>query len=120
MSAADDGPPVEFGAMALDVSVVVPSHQRPIRLLWCLNALAEQTLAPERWEVVLVHDSDDETDAIVMAPPPPGARRRTGGWGEATAPLVASTDDDTRAEPDWLERLLAVAERSPGAIVQGR
>src|SRR4051812_43010978 len=109
-----------------DVSVVVPSHQRPIRLLWCLNALAEQTLAPERWEVVLVHDSDDETDEIVLAHPlttagrlrriklEPGtgtaARQRNVGWRAAESRLVAVTHDDTRAQPDRLRE----APRGPG------
>ena len=37
----------------LDVSVVVPSHERPLRLRWLLNALEEQTL-PERWELLVV------------------------------------------------------------------
>ena len=39
-----------------DVSVVVPSHARRLRLRWLLNALEEQTLAPERFEVIVVHD----------------------------------------------------------------
>jgi GT2 family glycosyltransferase len=119
-----------------DVSVVVPSHQRPIRLLSLLNALAEQTLAAERWEVVIVHDSGDETDEIVVAHPlasagrlrriklEPGtgtaARQRNIGWRAATALLIAFTDDDTRPQPDWLENLVAAASRAPGAIVQGR
>ena len=35
------------------VSVVVASHARHLRLRWLLNAFEEQTLAPERWEVVV-------------------------------------------------------------------
>ena len=32
---------------------------------------------------------------------------------------MAFTDDDCRPEPDWLESLLAAADRRPGQVVQG-
>jgi len=32
------------------ISVVVPSHDRPLRLLWLLNALASQTLPRNDFE----------------------------------------------------------------------
>src|SRR3954468_16744353 len=120
-----------------EVSVVVASHERPLRLRWLLNALEEQTLAPERWELVVVHDSrGPETQELLESHPlrargtlrhrrlephtgPPG-RQRNAGWREARAPLVVFTDDDCRPQPDWLEGLLAEARRPPGAIVQGR
>jgi len=115
---------------------VVPSHDRPLRLRWLLNALAEQTLERERFEVVVCHDSSGpETEALLRAHPlsrdgvlrhrslpagtaPPG-RNRNVAWREATAPLVAFTDDDCRPPADWLERCLEAARRHPGAIVQG-
>ena len=120
----------------LDVSVVVPSHARPLRLRWLLNSLEEQTLAADRFEVIVVHDYSPEeahklferhplTAAGVLRhiPIEPGtgqpARQRNLGWRSARAPLVAFTDDDCRADPDWLARLLATAEANPGAIVQG-
>src|SRR3954453_3999926 len=118
-----------------EVSVVVPSHERPLRLRWLLNALEEQTLDRSRWEVVVAHDSRDEVAAMVDAHPlaaagvltqrrlEPGtgtpARHRNLGWRASRATLVAFTDDDCRPEPDWLETLLAAAVRNPGAIVQG-
>jgi GT2 family glycosyltransferase len=118
------------------VSVVVASHARPLRLRWLLNALEEQTLAPERWEAVVVHDYDQAiAERVLDAHPlgeqgrlagiatPPGsgnpARQRNQGWRSSRAALVAFTDDDCRPEPDWLERLLAAAERSPGEVIQG-
>ncbi|HKR98456.1 MAG TPA: glycosyltransferase family A protein [Candidatus Dormibacteraeota bacterium] len=119
----------------LEVSVVVPSHERVTRLRWLLNALEEQTLPQSRWELVVVHDSRDGTEELlsthhlvyeaalrkVTLAPGTGtaAVQRNVGWREARAPLIAFTDDDCRPEPDWLERLLAVARSHPGAIVQG-
>jgi GT2 family glycosyltransferase len=121
---------------SIRVSVVVASHARPLRLRWLLNALEEQTLARDRWEVVVVHDYYPETAGRVLDSHPlreagtlrhlavaPGtgspARQRNLGWRAARGELVAFTDDDCRPEPDWLERLLAAAQGAPGEIVQG-
>jgi GT2 family glycosyltransferase len=111
-----------------EISVVVPSHNRRLRLRWLLNALEEQTLARERWEVV-VATTNDELAAIV-GEHPLGARhvrphasspaaQRNAGWRAARAPLILFTDDDCRPEAHWVERMLAAAGRHPGAIVQG-
>ena len=121
---------------APEVSVVIPSHARRLRLRWLLNALEEQTLEPERFEVIVVHDYDAATAAAALEDHPlrcsgvldhlaiePGtgspARQRNLGWRAARAPLIAFTDDDCRPDPAWLERLLATAGEQPGSIVQG-
>lgn len=119
-----------------EISVVVPSHDRPLRLRWLLNALESQTLPMDRWEVIVAHDSSGpETEKLlrthplasagilrhVTLPPnsaPPGANRNA-AWRLARGELVAFTDDDCRPPVDWLERALAAARRNPGAIVQG-
>jgi GT2 family glycosyltransferase len=119
-----------------EISVVVPSHERPIRLRWLLNALEEQTLDRRRFEVVVVHDSaGPETDELLRTHPlaevgvlrgfslDPGsggsAIHRNRGWREARAPLAAFTDDDCRPPPEWLERVLTAAKANPSAVVQG-
>jgi len=121
---------------APEIAVVVPSHDRPLRLRWLLNALEDQTLPPDRWEVIVGHDSSGpETEQLLTGHPlaragvlrhvalapgtaPPG-RNRNAAWRLARAPIVAFTDDDCRPPPDWLENALAAARRHPGAIVQG-
>ncbi len=123
-------------APAPEISVVVASHDRPVRLRWLLNALEEQTLAAERWEVAVAHDSRGaETDELLRSHPlaragrlrharlpagsaPPG-RNRNAALRLARAPIVAFTDDDCRPPPEWLGRALAAAQAHPGAIVQG-
>lgn len=118
------------------MTVVVPSHDRPLRLLWLLNALEEQTLAPEAWEVVVVHDSSGpETEALLLDHPlraagrlrhhscvpgsaSPSAKRNT-GWRDARAPLIAFTDDDCRPAPEWLASVLAAHAGAPDAVLQG-
>lgn len=122
--------------MGPEISVAVPSRDRPLRLRWLLNALEEQTLAPGRWEVVVAHDSvGDETEELLAShslaragclrglrrPPgsaPPGANRNA-AWRGARAKIVAFIDDDCRPAHDWLERALEAAWRAPGAILQG-
>ncbi|PZS10326.1 MAG: hypothetical protein DLM64_08810 [Solirubrobacterales bacterium] len=119
-----------------EISVVVPSRDRALRLRWLLNALQEQTLAPERFEVIICHDSHGpETDVLLHTHPltmdgrlrqltlPAGTllagAKRNLGWRLARAPLIAFTDDDCRPPEEWLARALAAARRHPGAIVQG-
>src|SRR4051794_41725778 len=54
----------------VEISVVVASHERPLRLRWLLNALEEQTLESGRWELVVVHDSrGDETARLLEEHP---------------------------------------------------
>jgi GT2 family glycosyltransferase len=121
---------------APDVTVVVPSHGRRLRLLWLLNSLEDQSLDPSRWEVVVVHDypadvardivdthplaAEGRLRGIRIDPSQAGpARQRNIGWRAARGRLIAFTDDDCRATPRWLESLVEVAEGHPGAIVQG-
>ena len=123
-------------AVAPQVSVVVASHDREARLRTLLDALAEQTLPRDRWEVVVVHTYDPAVSAELLdghelasdgllrhvraetATPRPSIQRNV-GWRMARGELVAFTDDDCRPEPDWLERLVGESVAHPGAIVQG-
>jgi GT2 family glycosyltransferase len=111
-----------------EIAVVVPAHNRSLRLRWLLNALEEQTLERERFEIV-VATTQDELSRLVEGHPA-GARvvrpqasspaaQRNAGWRAAAAPLLAFTDDDCRPPPQWLQALLAAARAAPGAIVQG-
>src|SRR5215204_4358933 len=96
-----------------EISLVVASHARPLRLRWLLNALEEQTLDRSRWELIVVHDNPDAdaTEDLLRTHPlaqsvlrhhrlPVGtgspARQRNVGWRDARAPVVAFTDDDCR------------------------
>jgi glycosyltransferase involved in cell wall biosynthesis len=116
------------------VSVVVASHARPLRLLWLLNALEEQTLGG--FEVVVVHDYDGATAARVLDAHPlaeagrlrhraiaPGtgspARQRNLGWRDARGALIAFTDDDCRPDAGWLDALVAATDGRVDAFVQG-
>lgn len=120
-----------------EASVAVASRGRPLRLRWLLNALAEQTVSPERFEVLVAHPIDDFETALVLNGHPlselghlrgigvtspqmtPGAGRNA-AWRAARGSLVLFTDDDCRPAPDWIERALDAARGCPGATLQGR
>ena len=120
-----------------EITVVVPTFNRPRRCTELLDALDRQSLAPARFEVIVVDDcSTDDTVATVGAQARdrpyrlqvlrtssnggPGAARNV-GWRAAAAPLVAFTDDDCLPEPGWLAAGLAhlQAHRATG-VAQGR
>jgi glycosyltransferase involved in cell wall biosynthesis len=119
-----DAPPAPSEAAALrpEVSVVVPTWRRPALLERCLEALVRQTLAPERYEIVVCDDGPDDAtrelverlaDAhrarglaidylpITATQGPAGARNA--GWRHARGKTIAFTDDDTIPDPHWLE-----------------
>jgi GT2 family glycosyltransferase len=88
-----------------DISVVVPTCGRPELLERCLAALHRQTLAAERYEIVVVEDTTRSGPAT--------ARNR--GWRAARAPFIAFTDDDTIPGPDWLAEGLRAIEAGADA-----
>jgi GT2 family glycosyltransferase len=88
-------------------------------LAFALEALACQTLARERFEVVVVRAGESGPQAtapdgvavrfLTAQSDSSAATSRNIGWRAAAAPLIAFTDDDCRPAPDWLEQLLAGA-----------
>lgn len=116
--------------MAPTVSVVIPTHARETRLAFALEALAEQTLDPGEFEVIVVRTEEAEGPFAVppeglevrelRAPRGPGSQRNA-GWRAARGEQIAFVDDDCRAAPGWLAALLRAAREEAGgdAIVQG-
>jgi glycosyltransferase involved in cell wall biosynthesis len=113
---------------------VIPTRGRETRLAFALDALAAQTVAPERFEVIVVRD---QRPVEPLTEPPPGlqtrfvsleqqggpAVKRNAGWRSTSAPLIAFTDDDCRPLPDWLENLVEAwggLGQPEDAVVQGR
>lgn len=119
-----------------EIAVVVSTRDRAPRLEALLRSLREQTLARDRFEVVIVDDgSRDGTDRLLRSAIADGdlqlraitsrqsARQGAGrnrGWRAAEAPVVAFTDDDCEATAEWLEEGLQACRENPGAVVQGR
>ena len=121
--------PTSEDVAALDVSVVIPTYARETRLAFALEALAGQTLDPDRFEVIVVRPPgargplatapEDLNVRFVEAPQASRPGQRNVGWRLADGRLIAFTDDDCRPTPEWLERLLAAAD-GDRVVVQGR
>ena len=93
--------------MSPRVSVVVPSCGRAELLARCLQALENQSLPRDDYEIVVADDSK-------LRSGPAAARNR--GWRQARAPIVAFTDDDTVPDPEWLERGLEAMKDHVDAV----
>lgn len=111
------------------LSVVVIAHNEESTLPVLLDALAAQTLASDRFEVLVVDDGSTDRTAVI-------ARSRDfvtllgtpGGLGDAArnvalrqsrGRVIAITDADCRPEPDWLERSLEELDRLGVDVVVG-
>jgi GT2 family glycosyltransferase len=105
-----------------DLSVVVPTRDRPEALRACLAALAAQSVPPD--QVVVVDDASRDGAAVrrvataarglrvrLVAGQGRGpAAARNLGAGAASGTVVAFTDDDCRPDPGWAEALFGAIE----------
>jgi GT2 family glycosyltransferase len=115
-----------------DISVVVPTRDRPSQLARCLAALAALDYPRDRYEVIVVDDGGLEpVEPVVRRSHGQMAvkvvRRENGGpsvarnTGAAAArgSLLAFTDDDCRPTPDWLARLAGYHAVRPDVALGG-
>ena len=114
------------------VSVIIPAFNRKDELQELLAALAQQTLAPEQFEIIVVDDGSTDDTLFYLKSlvdsgrenlifhyqknQGPGAARNR-GMAMARGDVFAFTDTDCRPRPDWLEELLKpFADRHVGAV----
>jgi glycosyltransferase involved in cell wall biosynthesis len=121
---------------APEVSVVCSTYNRATRVPALVAALEAQTLAPSRFEVVIVDNGSADDTSEVLAklasnspldirverlPVNRGAGGgRNAGWRAAQGRVVAFTDDDCAPQPRWLEEGLARIAATGAGIVVGR
>jgi GT2 family glycosyltransferase len=112
-----------------ELSVIVPTYRRRDALPRALEALARQSVAGEKFEVLVVDDPVEDDSASVAqvldAERRPFALRhlhrdargvsaaRNAGWRAAAARLVMFIGDDILLAPDALEQHLAWHDRHP-------
>ena len=120
--------------------VVIPARDEEQRIAACLAALAEQTVTPAAFEVIVVADAcTDRTAAVALAAASELGLRLTvlDGPGAGSGParrlgmdaaadrleaigiprgLIATTDADSTPFPDWLARQLAHRDRGAEVI----
>jgi len=110
-------------------SVVIPTHNRRASVCRALEALARQTCAPDRFEVIVAANacSDGTLDSIrgltlpyrlraLDLPAPGAAAARNGGAQSARGTLIIFLDDDIDVAPEFVAAHLdahGLDERSP-------
>jgi len=109
------------------VSVYIPCYNGARFIGRCIESLLRQTLRPD--EIILIDDgSTDRTPQIAARYPikvvPQGSNKGVGAarnraFAEARNELVAGTDADCQARPDWLERLVACMTETHVAAAGG-
>lgn len=133
------GPPMSFekrfGTEGIWVSVVIATYNRQDLLRRLLEQLGDQTISPERYEVIAVDDgSKDDTRAVLAdvktryphrierQPNAGPAVARQRGVDLARGKIVVFLDDDMQVKPTFLEAHLRhhAGEGEGKTVVLGR
>ncbi|HNS52807.1 MAG TPA: glycosyltransferase family 2 protein [Anaerolineae bacterium] len=122
----------ESSVLTLLITVVIPAFNRADALPATLKALGEQTVPPDRYEVILVDDGSTDTTGEVLGDTKPsyrfeivpqrnrgGAAARNLGASKAASTLILFLDCDMVVVPDFLERHIATARQCGPALVIG-
>ena len=97
------------------ISVIIPAYNEEATIQRCLSALSNQTVPRNSYELIVVDgNSSDRTREIAAeyadlvfiqkSERVPGARND--GFARAKYAIVATTDADSIAAPDWIEQIL--------------
>ena len=107
------------------ISVIMPTHNRPVLLAEALASLRAQTFSD--WEAVIVDDASsppvtaDDRDARIHVlhhkVAQGGAAAKNTGIKSALGEILAFLDDDDLYAPQYLERALDILDRHPGLDV---
>ena len=105
--------------MSIDISVAICTYNRADLLSGALDSICQQTLAPDRYEILVVDNASTDNTAEVVRTYQEKypehqlcriceARQGTGYarnavLKEARGDYIAYLDDDARAKSDWLE-----------------
>jgi glycosyltransferase involved in cell wall biosynthesis len=106
------------------LTVVVSTFNRAALLSGCLDSLAAQTIDKSMFDIIVVdNNSKDNTKEVVLKymEKLPNLRyvfeadqglshARNRGWKEATGEYVSFIDDDAKASPDWIEKIISAFE----------
>ena len=109
------------------ISVIVPTYKDDARLQLCVDALADQSLPKDKYEVIVVNN--DTVDLSIDLPEPnfitlketkPGSySARNLGLSKASGSIIAFTDSDCIPDTDWLRCGLEAFEQSAAQRVAG-
>jgi len=112
-----------------DLTVIISTYNRCEQLRHTLESLFSHQPGNISWDAVIVdNNSTDDTPGVVRSFEQSGARLqyvfeprqglsfgRNAGIAEATAPIVAFTDDDVQPAADWVQRVVQSFREHPDA-----
>ena len=115
-------------ARSTRISVIVPvlTHREHLENL--LDSLARQTLSPDSFDVVVVHNASQPLELgdqypfdlqSIAEPDGYSYAARNKGIGISRGEVLAFTDADCVAEPGWLAEALAILDKDSKALVAG-
>ncbi|MCS6844814.1 MAG: glycosyltransferase family 2 protein [Caldilineales bacterium] len=108
-------------------SVIVPTYNGRTLLATCLDALRGQTYPADRWEAIVVDDASSDGTVEYLRATYPEVRvlalaQNSGfiaacnaGVAAARGEVLVLLNNDTEAEPGWLEALVAALVEHPEA-----
>jgi len=111
------------------ISIIIPTYERPERLVICLKSLMRLDYPRERFEVIVVDDGSRKPPETVVARfherfdvmlftqthAGPATARNTGA-AQATGEVLAFTDDDCEPAADWLQTLAQRFAATPNCL----
>ena len=114
-------------------SIIIPTYERPRRLVACLDALTMLDYPSDLFEVIVVDDGStaplkdvvdrfrDELNLMLLTQPNAGpASARNAGAREAKGAFLAFTDDDCTPAPNWLKKFAFRLADTPDHMIGGR
>jgi glycosyltransferase involved in cell wall biosynthesis len=114
--------------MAPQVSVIVPVKDDDGALSVLLDSLAHQSFPLEEVEVLVVHNDEHELEVapregltvrVLTEARPCSYAARNRGIEHAEGKVLAFTDADCVAHPDWLQHGVEAVRKRPDAVVAG-
>jgi glycosyltransferase involved in cell wall biosynthesis len=117
-----------------DISVIIATYNRASMLPEALESILGQEASGVRYEIIVVdNNSPDNTREVVESYIKRGhsnlrylfegkqgvAHARNTAIAEAKAPVLAFTDDDVRARPDWVASIVRSMDEHPEAACIG-
>ena len=112
----------------LQFSVIVPAWNAEKILPLCLQALERQTIAQDRYEIIVIDDGSTDHSAEIVQKFSAGyhfqknqgpATARNRGAALAKGSIIFFTDADCVPDPNWLEEMSAPFSRTEVTAVKG-
>jgi glycosyltransferase involved in cell wall biosynthesis len=111
------------------ISVVVPFHNEARYVARCVESLLQQSYPPDRYEIIMVDNNSTDNSAEqvaaharvkLLAESRPGSyAARNRGVAHSTGDVIAFTDGDCVASPDWLFTIALAMQHTDAKMLLG-